>query len=131
MPTSRPAPNSTGRQPPPSGSDAPPRLERVGRHSIGRRVRVETGPVGGSPLRGSARLRVVSGMVVSNLAYAHPGGDVLFSNVSFKLGSGQHAGLVGANGVGKTTLFRVIAGQFAAAEGEVHIGSVAYMPQDV
>ncbi|WP_372790847.1 ATP-binding cassette domain-containing protein, partial [Paraconexibacter sp.] len=47
---------------------------------------------------------------VTDLAYAHPGGDLLFSGVSFKLAPGRHAGLVGANGVGKTTLLRVIAG---------------------
>jgi ATPase subunit of ABC transporter with duplicated ATPase domains len=73
----------------------------------------------------------MSHVVVSNLAYAHPGGDLLFSDVSFKLGPGQHAGLVGTNGVGKTTLLRVLAGQLPAAEGEVAIGPFAYMPQDV
>jgi ATPase subunit of ABC transporter with duplicated ATPase domains len=73
----------------------------------------------------------VSHVVVSNLAYAHPGGEVLFSDVSFKLGPGQHAGLVGANGVGKTTLFRVLAGQLPAVDGDVNIGPFAYMPQDV
>lgn len=73
----------------------------------------------------------MSHIVVSNLAYAHPGGDLLFSEVSFKLGPGQHAGLVGANGVGKTTLMRVLAGELPAAEGEVDIGPFAYMPQDV
>lgn len=36
----------------------------------------------------------------SNLAYAHPGGDLLFDGVSFMVGAGGHAGLVGANGVG-------------------------------
>jgi ATPase subunit of ABC transporter with duplicated ATPase domains len=81
--------------------------------------------------REPGRLRVVSHVVVSNLAYAHPGGDVLFSDVSFRIGPGQHAGLVGANGVGKTTLFRVLAGELGAAVGDVHIGQFAYMPQDV
>jgi ATPase subunit of ABC transporter with duplicated ATPase domains len=73
----------------------------------------------------------VSHIVVSGLAYAHPGGDVLFSDVSFKLSPGRHAGLVGANGVGKTTLMRVLAGELPPAEGDVDIGSFAYMPQDV
>ncbi len=73
----------------------------------------------------------MSHVVVSNLAYAHPGGDLLFSDVSFKLSPGQHAGLVGTNGVGKTTLMRVLAGRLPAAEGEVAIGPFAYMPQDV
>jgi len=73
----------------------------------------------------------VSHVTVSNLAYAHPGGDQLFGEVSFKVSPGQHVGLVGANGVGKSTLFRVLAGQLPAAEGDVDIGAFAYMPQDV
>ncbi|WP_372792163.1 ABC-F family ATP-binding cassette domain-containing protein, partial [Paraconexibacter sp.] len=67
-----------------------------------------------------------------DLAYAHPGGDLLFSGVSFKLAPGRHAGLVGANGVGKTTLLRVIAGAVEADDGEVALGGrLAMMPQDV
>jgi len=71
-------------------------------------------------------------VVCSNLAYAHPGGDLLFSGVSFRIPPGGHVGLVGANGVGKTTLFRVLAGELPADEGEVSVGGrLAYMPQDV
>jgi ATPase subunit of ABC transporter with duplicated ATPase domains len=73
----------------------------------------------------------VSHVVVSNLAYAHPGGELLFSEVSFKIAPGQHVGLVGANGVGKSTLFRVLAGRLPAEEGDVDIGPFAYMAQDV
>jgi len=73
----------------------------------------------------------VSHVVVSNLAYAHPGGDLLFSEVSFRVTPGQHVGLVGANGVGKSTLFRILAGALPAEEGDVDIGTFAYMPQDV
>src|SRR5215207_2788800 len=73
----------------------------------------------------------VSHVVVSNLAYAHPGGDVLFSDVSFKVGSGEHVGFVGANGVGKSTLLKILAGRLEAIEGDADIGPFAYMPQDV
>jgi ATPase subunit of ABC transporter with duplicated ATPase domains len=73
----------------------------------------------------------VSHVVLSNVAYAHPGGDLLFSDVSFKLAPGCHAGLVGTNGVGKTTLMRVLAGELAVADGDADIGSLAYMPQNV
>ena len=73
----------------------------------------------------------MSHVVVSNLAYAHPGGDLLFSEVSFRIAPGQHVGLVGANGVGKSTLFRVLAGLLPADDGDVDIGSFAHMAQDV
>jgi ATPase subunit of ABC transporter with duplicated ATPase domains len=73
----------------------------------------------------------VSHAVVSNLAYAHPGGDLLFSDVSFKVGSGEHVGLVGANGVGKSTLLKILAGRLEAIEGDADVGPFAYMPQDV
>jgi ATPase subunit of ABC transporter with duplicated ATPase domains len=74
----------------------------------------------------------VAHVVVSRIAYAHPGGDLLFSDVSFRLAGGQHAGLVGANGVGKSTLLKMLAGELGADEGETSVGGIiGYMPQDV
>ncbi len=74
----------------------------------------------------------MSHIVVSRLAYAHPGGELLFSDVSFRISPGESVGLVGSNGVGKSTLLRVLAGILTPDEGEVSVGGiVAYMPQDV
>jgi ATPase subunit of ABC transporter with duplicated ATPase domains len=74
----------------------------------------------------------VAHVAVSGLAYAHPGGDLLFADVSFRVSPGQHVGLVGRNGVGKSTLLRILAGVLTAGEGEHAVGgSVGYMPQDV
>jgi ATPase subunit of ABC transporter with duplicated ATPase domains len=74
----------------------------------------------------------MSHITVSRLAYAHPGGDELFSDVSFKVAPGTHAGLVGTNGVGKSTLLRVLMGALPADEGEaVHGGRMLAMAQDV
>jgi ATPase subunit of ABC transporter with duplicated ATPase domains len=75
----------------------------------------------------------VSGHVaVSGLAYAHPGGDLLFSDVSFTVRAGGKVGVVGANGVGKSTLFRVIAGELQADEGAASVtGRLGWMAQDV
>jgi ATPase subunit of ABC transporter with duplicated ATPase domains len=43
-----------------------------------------------------------------------------------------HAGLVGVNGVGKSTLLRIVAGQLEASEGEsTHGGRLLFMAQDV
>jgi ATPase subunit of ABC transporter with duplicated ATPase domains len=74
----------------------------------------------------------VSHVVVNELAYAHPGGELLFSDVSFKLKPGQHAALVGTNGVGKTTLLKILGGQLQPEDGEIGLGGrVATMAQDV
>src|SRR5260370_42045664 len=69
---------------------------------------------------------------VSELAYAHPGGETLFFDVSFAVAPGEHVGLIGDNGVGKSTLLRIIAGELVPDDGNVVSGSpVAYMPQSI
>jgi ATPase subunit of ABC transporter with duplicated ATPase domains len=74
----------------------------------------------------------VSHVSVSNLAYAHPGGNLLFEGVSFKIPSGAHVGVVGVNGVGKSTLFALMTGRLPGVAGDVSTGGrVAHMPQDV
>ncbi|EHN10384.1 ABC transporter ATP-binding protein [Patulibacter medicamentivorans] len=74
----------------------------------------------------------MSTIVVSDLAYAHPGGDLLFSQVDFRVPAGRHAALVGANGVGKSTLLKVLAGVLPADDGDARAtGQLAYMAQDV
>ncbi len=74
----------------------------------------------------------MSHIAVSGLAYAHPGGELLFSDVSFRIAPGSHVGLIGANGVGKSTLLRIIAGELEADDGDAATGGrMGYMAQDV
>lgn len=47
------------------------------------------------------------------------GGTVLFDNISFRVNSGERVGLVGRNGHGKTTLFRIILGEESPDSGIV------------
>src|SRR5262249_23317413 len=45
----------------------------------------------------------------------------LFEDIGFELYSGERVGLVGANGVGKTTLLRLLAGLDQADDGQVRL----------
>jgi ATPase subunit of ABC transporter with duplicated ATPase domains len=71
-------------------------------------------------------------IAVSRLAFAYPDGEILFSDVSFRVAPGSHVGLVGANGVGKTTLLSILAGALQPDDGDASLGGVVgYMAQDV
>ena len=74
----------------------------------------------------------MSSIVVSELAYAPPGADQLFFDVSFTVSPGEHAALVGANGVGKSTILRILSGVYQPDDGDFAIGgSMLTMTQDV
>ncbi len=74
----------------------------------------------------------MSSIVVSELEYAHPGRDSLFFDVSFGVSPGEHAALVGPNGVGKSTILKLLTGELTPDEGEISMrGTVLAMTQDV
>ncbi len=74
----------------------------------------------------------MSSIVVSELAYSPPGADQLFFDVGFGVAPGEHAALVGANGVGKSTILRILSGVVEADDGEFTVnGSWLSMTQDV
>jgi ATP-binding cassette subfamily F protein uup len=50
------------------------------------------------------------------------GGRRLFSGFSFTFENGQRLGVCGRNGLGKTTLLRIILGQLAPTDGTVKVG---------
>ncbi len=56
---------------------------------------------------------------MQNVAY-EIGGRRLFQGLNFIITAGLRVGLVGANGSGKTTLLRLLRGEVAATEGEIH-----------
>lgn len=68
---------------------------------------------------------------VQNLTLSF-GENTLFSNVSFSIKEGEKAGLVGVNGAGKTSLFKIITGEYSADSGSCFISKNArlgYMQQ--
>ena len=64
------------------------------------------------------------------------GGRVIFDDITWMIGDKNRIGLVGDNGVGKTTLFRAILGDQEPDEGRIIISgknkkNIGYLPQDV
>ncbi len=61
------------------------------------------------------------------------GGDPIFSDLSFNLHDGEKISLVGRNGCGKSTLFKVIAGAIEQDHGEIDTKKglqIGYLGQD-
>ncbi|MCW2805918.1 MAG: hypothetical protein QOF52_285 [Propionibacteriaceae bacterium] len=56
---------------------------------------------------------------LSGVSFSLPDGRVLLDEVSFRVGEGAVVALVGANGSGKTTMMRIIAGDLDPTEGSV------------
>ena len=74
----------------------------------------------------------VSSISVSELAYSPPGVEQLFFDVSFGVAPGEHAAIVGPNGVGKSTILKILTSQLEADDGEFSIGgNYLQMTQDV
>ncbi len=63
------------------------------------------------------------------------GGRRLFSNLSWQIDTGSRVGLVGPNGIGKTTLMRTMVGQVPPDSGGIVISpssaELGYLPQDL
>jgi ATPase subunit of ABC transporter with duplicated ATPase domains len=69
-------------------------------------------------------------LLADRLTYNLSPDRTLFKNIQLSLFSGDRIALVGANGVGKSTLLKILAGQIDATAGSVqHYGSVHYLPQ--
>ena len=49
------------------------------------------------------------------------GTDVILENISFAINDGDRLGIIGVNGAGKTSLFKIITGEYAPDSGAVYI----------
>ena len=59
---------------------------------------------------------------IEDVGMAYDDGPWLFSNVSLKIEGGQRLGIVGRNGMGKSTLLNIMLGQLEPLQGKVDIG---------
>ena len=67
-----------------------------------------------------------------DVGFAYPGGDFLFEDVSFRVPSGECVALVGPNGVGKSTILRLLARDLTPTRGTLQIdGTVGTLAQDL
>ncbi|MCT8975155.1 ABC-F type ribosomal protection protein [Clostridium sp. CX1] len=60
------------------------------------------------------------------------GGNRIFRNINFEVESGERVGLIGRNGAGKTTIFKIIAGIEKQDKGDIFIrknATIGYLDQ--
>ena len=61
------------------------------------------------------------------------GGNIIFSDLSWRIDAGKRIGLVGPNGSGKTSILRVLTGEYTLENGKVESAknfTIGYLPQD-
>ena len=71
-------------------------------------------------------------LITANSLSKSFGAEDLFANVSFSVAKGARLALVGPNGIGKTTLLRMLVGQEEPSSGTVtHAKTlrIGYLPQ--
>ncbi len=69
---------------------------------------------------------------LQNVSFSY-GDNLIFSGVNLSFNEGERAGLIGANGEGKTTLLRVILGELAPDDGKVILKNgvrIGYLSQN-
>ena len=69
-------------------------------------------------------------LTLQNISYTHPNKDLLFDNINLTLNNREKVALIGNNGTGKSTLFKIIAGEITSFGGQLHTDSEPYyVPQ--
>ncbi|MGM8362560.1 ribosomal protection-like ABC-F family protein [Flavobacterium sp. ARAG 55.4] len=69
-------------------------------------------------------------LIIQNISYTHPNRDLLFSNINLTVKHHVKIALIGNNGVGKSTLLKLIAQEIPISEGQLNTASQPYyVPQ--
>ncbi|MDR1583839.1 MAG: ATP-binding cassette domain-containing protein, partial [Prevotellaceae bacterium] len=70
--------------------------------------------------------------ILQNISYIHSDREPLFDNINLSVNSKEKIAIIGNNGVGKSTLLKIIAGQITQSAGNITIYSKPYyVPQIV
>lgn len=69
-------------------------------------------------------------LFLHNISYRFPNRDLLFNAINLTIPAHTKSALVGSNGMGKSTLLKLIAGEIQPLNGNVNIqGNLYYVPQ--
>ncbi|MGX5686903.1 ABC-F family ATP-binding cassette domain-containing protein [Chryseobacterium cucumeris] len=69
-------------------------------------------------------------ILLQNISFGFPGGNLLFNHINVTIQAHTRSALLGSNGMGKSTLLKIIADEILPSEGSVNIqGDIFYVPQ--
>lgn len=69
-------------------------------------------------------------LTLQNISYTHQNKDLLFSNINLTVNNHEKTALIGNNGVGKSTLLKIIAGELQPTYGQIIVETEPYyVPQ--
>lgn len=60
-------------------------------------------------------------LTLQNISYQHPNKDILFSDINLTVQNHEKIALIGNNGVGKSTLLKIIAKKYQPSNGLINI----------
>lgn len=69
-------------------------------------------------------------LTLQNISYIHPNKDLLFENLNLTVNSQEKIALIGNNGVGKSTLLKIITQELTPSTGQLSAdATIYYVPQ--
>jgi len=69
-------------------------------------------------------------LILQNISYIHPNKDLLFSEINLTVNNHDKIALLGNNGIGKSTLLKIIAKELTQSDGQLHLDTDPYyVPQ--
>ena len=95
------------------------------REGVYKKINIST-----KPLRESSKIP----LDVTSLTFGYPEKPLLYQNLSFSINKNERFLVVGENGVGKSTLLKLLIGILSPLEGDIHYGiktDIAYYAQEL
>ena len=65
-------------------------------------------------------------LTLQNISYTPPNKDLLFSDINLTVNNHEKTALIGNNGVGKSTLLKIIASELQPSSGQINIDAEPY-----